>query len=433
MATVEFNYNGSITLILCPENESMEEICKKFATKIQANINNLIFLYSGIKINLKSTLYQIMNNIDKERKIVSIVVNQIYTNTKSQMISSLVKSDIPICPECSETIKFDVINYNISLSECKNKHTKNLLINEYEKTQYLDYNKIICMNCQTNKKKVYNNKMYMCYNCKNILCPLCKNNHDKKHIIVNYDFKNFMCERHYETYNSYCNFCRVNLCLRCQKYHQDQYIVSFGSIFPEKDELLNILSESRKSIDVFKKDIENIIYKLNKVKENVEILYKIYYEMITKFDDRKRNYEAFMSLNSIKTNMVFQNILQINQITDINSKFQSMMNIYELMSQYYNNNPGMGIVMQANQMGPGQNAMGFETTHYTQGNQMGIGQNPMISPATSMINNNLNNKNYIGCKPQQVYQNTQYGNANSTINQPNYNTQAIPMGNLQNF
>ena len=90
------------------------------------------------------------------------------------------------------------------------------------------------------------------------------------------------------------------------------------------------------------------------------------------------------------------------------------------MSQYYNNNPG-------------QNAMGFETTHYTQGNQMGIGQNPMISPATSMINNNLNNKNYIGCKPQQVYQNTQYGNANSTINQPNYNTQAIPMGNLQNF
>ena len=38
MATVEFNYNGSITLILCPENESMEEICKKFATKIQVTL-----------------------------------------------------------------------------------------------------------------------------------------------------------------------------------------------------------------------------------------------------------------------------------------------------------------------------------------------------------------------------------------------------------
>ena len=61
--------------------------------------------------------------------------------------------------------------------------------------------------------------MYMCYTCNSVLCPLCKNNHDQKHAFVNYDFKNFMCERHYETYNSYCSYCKVNLCLRCQKYH----------------------------------------------------------------------------------------------------------------------------------------------------------------------------------------------------------------------
>jgi len=321
MATAEFNYKGKVTSILCSENEKMEEICKRFATKIQTDITNLIFLYSGNTINLHNSLSQIMNNIDKQRKVVSILVNTINTITKTKTITNLIKSDIPICPECSETIKFDVNNYQIYLSECRNGHSKFLPINEYEKTQYIDLNKIICKSCGTNKNKVYDNKMYMCYTCNSVLCPLCKNNHDKKHAVVNYDFKNFLCERHYESYNSYCSYCKVNLCLRCQKYHQEQNIISFGNIFPEKDELLVKLEETKKVIDVFKKDIKEIIKKLNTVKENIEILYDIYYKMITKFDSRKRNYETFMSINSFNTNMVFQAVQQINQTNSINNNF----------------------------------------------------------------------------------------------------------------
>ena len=323
MATAEFNYKGKVTSILCSENEKMEEICKRFATKIQTDITNLMLLYSGNTINLHNSLSQIMNNIDKQRKVVSILVNTINTITKTKTITNLIKSDIPICPECSETIKFDVNNYQIYLSECRNGHSKFLPINEYEKTQYIDLNKIICKSCGTNKNKVYDNKMYMCYTCNSVLCPLCKNNHDKKHAVVNYDFKNFLCERHYESYNSYCSYCKVNLCLRCQKYHQEQNIISFGNIFPEKDELLVKLEETKKVIDVFKKDIKEIIKKLNTVKENIEILYDIYYKMITKFDSRKRNYETFMSINSFNTNMVFQAVKQINQTNSINNIFNN--------------------------------------------------------------------------------------------------------------
>ena len=76
MAKAEFNYKGNVTSILCSENEKMEEICKRFANKIQIDITNLIFLYSGININLQNTLSQIMNNIDKQRKVVSILVRK---------------------------------------------------------------------------------------------------------------------------------------------------------------------------------------------------------------------------------------------------------------------------------------------------------------------------------------------------------------------
>ena len=120
MAKAEFNYKGNVTSILCSENEKMEEICKRFANKIQIDITNLIFLYSENNINLQNTLSQIMNNIDKQKKVVSILVNTINTITQTKSFTNLIKSDVPICPECSKTIKFDVNNYQIYLTECEN-------------------------------------------------------------------------------------------------------------------------------------------------------------------------------------------------------------------------------------------------------------------------------------------------------------------------
>ena len=451
MATAEFNYKGKVTSILCSENEKMEEICKRFATKIQTDITNLIFLYSGNTINLHNSLSQIMNNIDKQRKVVSILVNTINTITKTKTITNLIKSDIPICPKCSETIKFDVNNYQIYLSECRNGHSKFLPINEYEKTQYIDLNKIICKSCGTNKNKVYDNKMYMCYTCNSVLCPLCKNNHDKKHAVVNYDFKNFLCERHYESYNSYCSYCKVNLCLRCQKYHQEQNIISFGNIFPEKDELLVKLEETKKVIDVFKKDIKEIIKKLNTVKENIEILYDIYYKMITKFDSRKRNYETFMSINSFNTNMVFQAVQQINQTNEVqqlnptninnlnnnfqavqqinqtqdtNQKIQSILSMYNQMKQQNNTmmmeqNQNNGIMGMQNNQGLGNpmqmNSNMTQQMMAQQPNSLMMGNNGMmVQQGINMMqnqNNNNKNKKYIGCKNIQSNMNTQFSNS----------------------
>ena len=74
MSKVIFNYEGVFTIVLCEENEKMEEIFKRFENKILIDINNLYFLYNGNKINIELKLNEIINNYDKERKIISILV-----------------------------------------------------------------------------------------------------------------------------------------------------------------------------------------------------------------------------------------------------------------------------------------------------------------------------------------------------------------------
>ena len=73
MIKAEFSYNSNITIILCSENDTMEEICKKFSSKVNIDINNLIFLYSLNQINFGQQIYQIMNKYDKEIIIISLI------------------------------------------------------------------------------------------------------------------------------------------------------------------------------------------------------------------------------------------------------------------------------------------------------------------------------------------------------------------------
>ena len=98
--------------------------------------------------------------------------------------------------------------------------------------------------------------MYICNNCNKILCPLCKNNHDKKHNIINYDLKNYICKIHSENYISYCNKCKINLCLKCQKEHKSHETILYSDIMPDKDDLINKLNNFRNILNKFNKNIE---------------------------------------------------------------------------------------------------------------------------------------------------------------------------------
>ena len=170
MTTTEFQYKGDITTIPAEGADKFMEICSKFTNKINVEITTLNFIYSGTVINLGSTLNQTISRIDKERKLMRILVFDAEVIPESQ---SLVKSPYIICPTCKEQARFEMINYRIKISGCKNRHVNdNILLKDFEKTQFIDESKIKCDNCKIkNKSNSFNKEMHVCNKCNMNLCP----------------------------------------------------------------------------------------------------------------------------------------------------------------------------------------------------------------------------------------------------------------------
>ena len=331
MTKVEFNFRGITTTIPCSENDIMKDICKRFAIKVEIDINNVYFLYSGSNLNLNLTFSQVANHLDKERKIMSILVNDINSSTVINDRSNIIKSIYPICPQCGENIIFEIKDYKINLYGCKNGHKyKDILINEYEKTQEIDLLKIECNECKIKKYNIYNYEMYKCNKCNKNICIKCNEKHEHK--TINYDIKNYICNKHNENYIYYCNKCKINICIRCEKEHINHNIITYGSIIKDKDELINKLKEYKNDIDIFNNDINNLINKLNNVKKNIETIYNIYNNMI--INDIYRNYETIKCINNINNNNIIINeIKNINNIKNINYKIDNILNIYNKMNK----------------------------------------------------------------------------------------------------
>ena len=192
MAEVIFNFKGSNIIIQCNINDKMNDIINKFLKKIEKNENdnNLLFLYDANIINYDLTFIQQANELDKNRNKMNILVK---LNNDNREIKEIISKDI-ICPQCGENIFRNIKDFKINLYGCKNGHNMdNILIDKYENNQKIDLSKIICNECnENNKSNTHNNEFYICNTCNKNICPLCKSVHDKKHMIINYDDKNYI-------------------------------------------------------------------------------------------------------------------------------------------------------------------------------------------------------------------------------------------------
>jgi Fe2+ or Zn2+ uptake regulation protein len=72
----------------------MKDICQKYATKIGADMNSLLFLYGGNQLNMELRFNEQANSIDKNNKEMRILS---YRNEKEGFI----------CPKCGEKIKLN--------------------------------------------------------------------------------------------------------------------------------------------------------------------------------------------------------------------------------------------------------------------------------------------------------------------------------------
>ena len=117
-----FNYKGKQTEIQCNINETIKNIYKKYVNKIGIDISKLYFIYNGDKINDNLILDDIINEEDKRRNIINILVNENYNPIIKE---NIIKSKEIICPKCYENTLLNINNYKINLYNCKNNHEIN--------------------------------------------------------------------------------------------------------------------------------------------------------------------------------------------------------------------------------------------------------------------------------------------------------------------
>ena len=318
MAQVEFQYNGTNTIIQCQENQKMSEICTNFVTKAHINENEINYFYDGkggAEFNKNLTFNQMANSMDKIRKKMNILVISQDDNINNN--NNIIKSKNIICPECNEDIKIKINNYKINLFECKNNHNiNNISLKEFEDKQKINLINIKCEICkEKNKYNTYNNEFYKCNECNINICPLCKEQHNKNHDIYNIDKIHYICNKHDEIYIYYCNDCNKNLCSLCSKEHLKHNRILISDMILDKNELIIKLNELKKSINIFNNNINNIIEILNIVKENINNYYNLEEYMINKYNKKERNYEILYNLNEI----INYNNNIINDINEINN------------------------------------------------------------------------------------------------------------------
>ena len=335
MAEVEFNYEGNIIVIQCTLNEKLKDIIKRLKIKTNKNFDNSIFLYGGAKIKEELNFNEQANTIDKERNKMCIIINKISNDTDNNTTNSN-KAKTVICPQCQESTYIEINDFKIILHDCKNGHkSEEILFSEFEKMQNIDETKIICQQCKnTNKAITFNNSFFRCLNCQKSICPLCKNVHDKEHKVINYDEKDYICELHYDLYNSYCDECKKNICLLCEKDHKGHQISSFGELILDNKKLNDDLKKLRLKIDLIINNIKEIILKLNNFIDNLEIYYKINSDIYKNYEFNNRN--SFVLINTLLFNHFSNELINyLNDISHIDNdkyKFGKIIELYDKMT-----------------------------------------------------------------------------------------------------
>ena len=142
MYSLTFDFNGKIILIDCNENEIMKDICQKFCSKLELDIDSLFFiLYEDkrfsnkyFKLDLNESLNSLLfnNNNEKEKinlklKIIKIIVYSINKNI----------DEITMVYMLNSNKKIQIFN---SIFVEKNKSSCNIIYNDkkYELSEFFE-------------------------------------------------------------------------------------------------------------------------------------------------------------------------------------------------------------------------------------------------------------------------------------------------------
>ena len=93
-AIVIFTLEGNDLPIQCTTNDKIIDICQRYSTKIETNLNYLLFLYGGNQLNFELRFNEQANSIDKINNEMNVLVYKTI-------------NDSFLCPKCGGKIKFN--------------------------------------------------------------------------------------------------------------------------------------------------------------------------------------------------------------------------------------------------------------------------------------------------------------------------------------
>ena len=283
--SIKFIYNGQEVKIQCQKNELIKDILQRYLTKIQKNQTDLYFLYNGNILD-DNTKLSTINSASNEPVILVCDAKDTNTHPNEEEKSIKYFKDL-ICPKCGDSSIISFTNYKINLISCDKGHeTKNISLKDFKDLQKLDEAVILCKQCQRKKLDTFGQKFYICCNCEITLCPLCKSVHNKDHIILDYESKKYLCQKHGEKFISFCNQCKRNLCDLCGLEHNKNHNLIYHRDIIDKAKITN-LSQLRNKIDTLKNEIDNIIIELNEFINRLESYYDISNNLMKNFNINK--------------------------------------------------------------------------------------------------------------------------------------------------
>ena len=91
---IVFNFEGKDLIIQCSQEDKIKDICQKFVTKIGSDLNSLLFLYGGNRMNMELKFKEQANSMDIDKKEMKVLVYK------------QVNDDFT-CPNCNTKIKLN--------------------------------------------------------------------------------------------------------------------------------------------------------------------------------------------------------------------------------------------------------------------------------------------------------------------------------------
>ena len=333
---VSFSWNQVVTIIQAKLGDSFQSVIDKFIQKTMISPNSTVYLADGKQIEPQNTVESYMSGPNKQDKKIPIMAVTVEDDEEQEKTPVIVQSKDIICPECKELCLFTIENCHIKLFNCINNHTtRGIKFTDFSKSQEIDISKIVCDICKKkNKGHTTNHEFHFCFTCKQNICVLCNDAHDKKHKKDDYDMINYICQKHYEKFIKFCKNCYSNICYSCRPEHAQH----------ETIDLINVdFEETKKKLQKIKAEIEKVTNNINEIINKFNAFIKVinmYYEINKNIldyygsDKEKRNYQALRNINDINiNNEMYAKLKSINENNDILGKIKGIIDLDNEMNK----------------------------------------------------------------------------------------------------